>query len=65
VLQGGNGCKGKKLYVCARARERNSDIPIKQYEYLIKQYEYHNFYSEHRNKKYDWQNFHSASRIVK
>jgi len=21
VLQGGNGCKGKKLYVCARARE--------------------------------------------
>jgi len=24
----------------ARVRERNSDIPIKQYEYLIRQYEY-------------------------
>ena len=49
----------------AHVRARNSDTPIKQYEYLIKQYEYHNFYSEHRNKKYDWQIFHSASRIVK
>ena len=47
----------------ARVRARNSDTPIKQYEHLIKQYEYQNFYSEHRNKKYDWQIFHSASRI--
>ena len=37
-----------------RACARNSDIPIKQYEYQ-------NFYSEHRNKKYDWQIFHFAS----
>ena len=47
----------------ARVRARSSDTPIKQYEYVIKQYEYQNFYSEHRNKKYDWQIFHSASRI--
>jgi len=54
----------------ARVRARNSDTPIKkyeyvikQYEYVIKQYEYQNFYSDARNKKYDWQNFHSASRI--
>ncbi len=42
----------------ARVCERNSDTPIKQYEYQ-------NFYSDARNKKYDWQIFHSASRIYK
>ena len=42
----------------ARVRARNSDTPIKQYEYLIKQYEY-------QNKNYDWQIFHSASRIFR
>ena len=47
----------------ARVRAKNSDAPIKQYEYLITQYEYHNFYSDARNKQYDWQIFHSASRI--
>jgi len=50
------------MRTCAR---EISDTPIKQYEYLIQQYEYHNFYSEHRNKKYDLQIFHSASRINK
>jgi len=49
------------MRACARGI---SDTPIKQYEYLIQQYEYHNFYSEHRNKKYDWQIFHSASRRI-
>jgi len=54
-----------RLYVFAKYVSvlYNSDTPIKQYEYLIKQYEYHNFYSDARNKKYDWQIFHSASRI--
>jgi len=47
----------------ARVRARNSDTPIKKYEYVIKQYEYQNFYSDARNKNYDWQIFHSASRI--
>ena len=56
----------------ARVRAKNSDTPIKKYEYLIwkyeyfiKQYEYQNFHSDTRNKKYDWQIFHSASRINK
>ena len=50
----------------ARVRARGILILLSnKYEYLIKQYEYHNFYSEHRNKKYDWQIFHSASRIYK
>jgi len=54
-----------KNFMYARVRAKNSDTYIKKYEYVIKQYEYQNFYSEHRNKKYDWQIFHSACRIYK
>jgi len=49
----------------SRVRARNSDTPIKKYEYVIKQYEYQNLYSDAWNKNYDWQIFHSASRIYK